>query len=595
MLVFSQRLPALPAEMNFGGAMVHLDAQGQQRLQEEVTNLYANRSLLRSAIEQQEYVESVLGPLMEERAIPADFRYACLPGPTANGSYWGLDARKATRLNLRIDNSVDERLNVASSSEAVLNELANLHTTYPNWMQVLLNYATSQPPNSPASNVLLPNDQTHLAADAPSLIWVTLARKFVFERETPQLRPNATPYLLYDYRQSQGKSLAAIARELEIEQARFMPFNDWLRVRVIPANKAYPVLIRLTPAEFLAVRGQINSTVQPGQSGDRQRDAAQRDTGFPVLRKLSAPASSDPITRMSAQFYQINDRKGIQAQPCDNLITLAYYGQLSVQSFMEINNLTDRDRVRPGEIYYLETKAKKAMIPFHVMQDGQTLREVSTIYGIRMKYLLKYNHLTANQRVQPGRILWLREKRPANLPAEYQILPSPVPVAKPTVAQRNLTRENEESVIDSPSLPTQRTQPADSVNNAANAGTLNRPAVVATPDLPGSTTASPPAAALSGKAIPVPKSNRENADSAIDVDFAVKPPAKTPARPERLVNQVRLETPKTNGRSFYHIVQRGQTVYRVALINKVRVQDVMRWNNLTGYTIEIGQRILIRK
>lgn len=609
MMAFSQRSPTVPTEINFSGARVQLDAQGQQRLQEEVTNLYANRSLLRNAIEQQQYIESVLGPLMEERAMPADFRYACLPGPTANGAYWGLDARKATRLNLRIDNSVDERLNVASSSEAVLNELANLHATYPNWMQVLLNYATSYPPNSPVSNVLLPNDQTQLAADAPPLIWATLARKFVFERETPLLRPNATPYLLYDYRQSQGKSLAAIARELKIEQTRFIPFNDWLRVRVIPANKAYPVLIRLTPAEFLAVRGQINSTVQLGQptqsDGLRnaaQRDAAQRNTGFPVLRKLSASPSSDPITRMSAQFYQINDRKGIQAQPCDNLITLSYYGQLSVQLFMKINDLTDRDLIRPGEIYYLENKARKAMIPFHVMQDGQTLREVSTTYGIRMKLLLKYNHLAANQRVQPGRILWLREKRPANLPAEYQILPSPVPVAEPTVAQRKLTRENEESVIDSPSPPTRRTQPADSVNSSVKAGTarpalagLNRPAVTATPDLPGSTTAASPVAALPGKAIPAPKSNRENADSAIDVDFTAKPPAKAPPRPERLVNQVRLETPKTNGRSFYHIVQRGQTVYRVALINKVRVQDVMRWNNLTGYTIEIGQRILIRK
>lgn len=45
----------------------------------------------------------------------------------------------------------------------------------------------------------------------------------------------------------------------------------------------------------------------------------------------------------------------------------------------------------------------------------------------------------------------------------------------------------------------------------------------------------------------------------------------------------------------YHVVKPGQTVYRVALINGVTVQQVMRWNNLKNYTIEVGQRLVIRK
>ncbi|MEZ0485932.1 LysM peptidoglycan-binding domain-containing protein [Fibrella aquatica] len=694
-LAFPQRLPAIPTEIDFGGATVYMNADAQQRLQQEVTSLYADRSVLRNAIEQMQYIESVLGPMMEERSVPADFRYACLPANPANGSYWGLDARNATRLNLRVDNSVDERLNVASSSEAVLNEFVTLHTTYPNWLRVLLMYASGQRLNDMSAQPVeasLPNDQLQLPANSPALIWTALARKIVFEREIPLLRPNANPFLLYDYRQSRSKSLAAIARELGIEQARFMPFNDWLRVRIIPADKVYPVLIRLTPGEFLSVRGQVNSTVQLGQPS---QPGIRRDMGFPVLRKTVAPSSSDPITRASAQFYEINDRKGVQAQTCDNVITLAHYGNITVDKFLSINDMTDKDLVRPGEIYYLETKARKAKIPFHVMQAGQTLREVATVYGIQMKSLLKYNHLEANQRLQPGRILWLREKRPSNVPAEYQVMPDPVPVSEPTVAQRKLTRENEESVIDSPSLPNWRIKPADSTTKAtpdrvtdvsepenerstpgsatatqstaqllyytvregdthssvaerynlplADLMTWNnlsyRKALVvgqqlivakfipaksaetatpvAQPTAPATTTgatgAQPLTAPIAGptstertiipQTTPPTGRSREYTESAVDVERPVTPPpAPSPApkpapvtRPERLINRVRIETPKVNGRSYYHVVQRGQTVYRVALINKVRVQDVMRWNNLTSYTIEIGQRILIRK
>ncbi|NID11798.1 LysM peptidoglycan-binding domain-containing protein [Fibrivirga algicola] len=691
----------MPTELNVGGATVYLNAQSQQRLQDEINGLYADRSVLRNTIEQMQYIESVLGPLLEEHAIPADFRYVCLPSTLSNGAYWGLDARKATRLNLRIDNSVDERLNVVSSTEAVLNELAALHTKSPNWMRVLLSFAAGQRPDDLAGSAQsgvgsLPNDQVSLDGDAPALIWLLLARKIVFEREAPLIRPNASPYLLYDYRQSQGKTLAAIARELQIEQPRFMPFNEWLRVRVIPSDKPYPVLIRLTPSEFLAVRGQVNSTIQFSQPAQQGQPVVRRDMGFPVLRKLTATTSNDPLTRAAAQFYEINDRKGIQAQTCDNLITLAYYGRLSVAKFMEINDMSDRDLVRPGEIYYLEPKAKKAMIPFHVMQAGQTLREVSTIYGVRMNSLLKYNHIEANQRLQPGRILWLREKRPKKVPAEYQVLPNPVLQSEPTVAQRNLTRENEESLIDSPSPPNWRVQPVDSANAASlrresetslptngpeqttpgvsrptaatqvsmytvkdgdthsgvaqqfnlsladlmtwnnlsyrkplvagqrlvvrkpappvpietarpvpNQPTLldadpavNQAITTTKPTVTGASGTSSTSVATRPPVGTVPAGGvRENSESPVDIDYPVKAPVKAPIppRPERLVNSIRVETPKTNGRSYYHVVQRGQTVYRVALINKVSVQNVMRWNNLTNYTIEIGQRILIRK
>ncbi len=44
----------------------------------------------------------------------------------------------------------------------------------------------------------------------------------------------------------------------------------------------------------------------------------------------------------------------------------------------------------------------------------------------------------------------------------------------------------------------------------------------------------------------------------------------------------------------YHIVQPGQTVYRVALLNKVPIEQVMRLNNLRDYTIEVGQRLRVR-
>ncbi|HET8828862.1 MAG TPA: transglycosylase SLT domain-containing protein [Pelobium sp.] len=44
-----------------------------------------------------------------------------------------------------------------------------------------------------------------------------------------------------------------------------------------------------------------------------------------------------------------------------------------------------------------------------------------------------------------------------------------------------------------------------------------------------------------------------------------------------------------------HIVKKSETLYAIANQYKVEVQDIKVWNNLTGYTIAIGQKLLIKK
>ena len=675
----AQGVPVVGPELEFAGTSVLLTPPAQQRLQQEVTRLYADRTSLRNALEQMRYMQSVLEPLLEEHNVPHDLRYLCLPLTQPGGGYWQLDnSIKAKSLGLRVDDQIDERLNVASTSEVVLAELAQLHATQPNWVLALLQYIGYRTVAVAANTT---PTQYALTPDAPLAIWASMARKIVYEREAPLVRP-IEPYLLYDYRQSRGKSLTTIARELGVDQSRFVPFNEWLRGRIIPLDKAYPVLVRLTPGEFLGVKSQLNGIVQANQLGQAGQAVQRTDMGFPILKKLPATTSRDALTRVSAQFYEINEQRGIQAQPCDNAVTLAYYGKISVKSFLDYNDLSERDMVRPGEIYYLERKAKQAKIPFHVVQYGQAMRDVSSVYGVRLESLLHYNHMEPNQRVQSGRILWMQKKRPASQPIEYRKMPDLLPEPEPSVAQRKLSREDDETQVDMPTsnsavalaksdslkaTPPQPTvpsveeaepvkgtflhevRPGDTFTIIAQRYRLtvpellklnnwqpSKPLVVgqqlvvgaepAATSLPGATTAtsrvvSAPASssANTNRAATAPKS-REYAESVVDVEkrTVVPAPVKSasgatdiaksnaprpvaPSRPtttttnQRLVNEARVETPKINGSSYYHVVQAGQTVYRVALINKVSVPDVVRWNNLSSYTIEIGQRILIKK
>lgn len=45
----------------------------------------------------------------------------------------------------------------------------------------------------------------------------------------------------------------------------------------------------------------------------------------------------------------------------------------------------------------------------------------------------------------------------------------------------------------------------------------------------------------------------------------------------------------------YHIVEKNQTCYRIALIYEINLDYLMELNNLSSYTIEIGQKLKVRK
>ncbi|MFT7482430.1 MAG: LysM repeat protein, partial [Oceanospirillaceae bacterium] len=47
--------------------------------------------------------------------------------------------------------------------------------------------------------------------------------------------------------------------------------------------------------------------------------------------------------------------------------------------------------------------------------------------------------------------------------------------------------------------------------------------------------------------------------------------------------------------SYYHTVAAGETLYRISVDNKVSVDQLRAWNNLSDNTISIGQRLLIKK
>ena len=590
-------MPDIPLDVDFAGVTIHLNEQNRAQLQREVGQLYANRATLQRDIESLRQLTPLLEPLLTALQLPTDYRYAALPfagdGPA---SYWSLTTARALALNLVVNNAIDERYHPVLATETVAAHLRKLHSASDNYALTLLRYVQG---DTLTDRLVDKGNATYLVLDAqsPALMWKIIARKLAFEREEPVLRLSQT-YLLYELRHASGSSLGTIGRQLRLDEDRFKPFNAWLKASVIPNTKDYPVLVRVTADEFPAVKSRDDLRSKPTVVG-------AGDVGFPTLTKL--PPSAIP-TFEQAVFYTINDRLGVQAQPCDNAITLAHFGKISPKKFLSYNDLSGRDVVRPGQIYYLQQKAKRAKVPFHVVQKNQTMREVSNVYGVRLKSLLNFNHILPTQRVQTGRIVWLQKKRPKSQPATYRQVPpeevkpqveDSTSIVPPTdsVAHRtdSLSRQIDSlrTQIDSlrQLVATQATAIQESKRLADSSRTIDVPRLhvvkqgetyyhlsqvyrISLSQLYAWNKLSERIPLEIGRKLIVGIIKQQQPVGAAGPGVTVVQPAE---------------------RISYHVVKRGQTVYRVALINKVSVPDLMRWNNLKNYTIEIGQKLQIRK
>ena len=611
----AQSIPAIPFDIDFAGVTIRLNEQGREKLQRDVDQLYADRAGLRRDIESLRQLTPLLEPLLKAERLPADYRYAVLPfaGDQSTG-YWNLSPGRALALKMVVNAAVDERYHPILATETVAAYLSRLHRSSNNHVLTLLQYLQS---DTLADHSTGKADSTYLLLDvnSPPLIWKIIARKLAFEQEEPLFRPVQT-YLLYDYHAGAGYSLRTIGRQLQLGEDRFKPFNDWLKATQIPDQKEYPVLVRVTADEFPIVKSRADVR-------GKLSLIEQADVGFPVLTKLPP---STVKTYESAVFYTINDRPGVQAQSCDNLITLAYYGNIAIRRLLSYNELSDRDVIQPGRIYYIKRKAKRAKVPFHIVRKNQALREIADMYGVRLKSLLKFNRLQPTQRMQTGRVVWLRKSRPRQQPVEYR---QPVEDIKPVVEDTlvgalsapvdSLRRQTDSSSLQQPVQPTVA-QPLFPVEDSLSdvAGEESRSAPDSPDESPGTlrlhvvrkgqtyysisqlygvTLKQLYAWNNLAERIPL-KVGQE-----LIVDLTKKRPALRPKRSGAVRQQsppkpaATIKKPFVKGaqRVIYHIVRAGQTVYRVALINKVSVPDLMRWNNLTNYTIEIGQRLLIRK
>ncbi|GAB3923313.1 LysM peptidoglycan-binding domain-containing protein [Larkinella terrae] len=562
----AQGVPRIGNRLEFAGVTILLTPATQHLVQQEAELLYVNRALVTSRLERMNFYFPIIKPVLAQHSLSDDFLFLALFDPIsgsdeATTEFWALN--KTSLNELKTDVFVDERRHPIRSTLAVVLRLKQLHDRKPNWVSVVHRYDRllradttrlwSQEPVDPKIYAL--NDTRDL------FLIRLLASKIVLERSLSVYHPQKQ-MVLFPYEESRGKSLQQIATQCQVSETVVEQYNTWLKVPRVPDYEDYTVYVPTTLEHYAELKHQTSLS--------EENQAVLQDAGFPLLQKSTA----EPGDR-GGVFYQINGKKGIQAQLFDSRITLAYQGKLKVGKFQKYNDLRSDRPIVAGEIYYLQKKSKRANVPFHIVRRGQSLWAIAQQYGILLEKLIEYNDVNPEQQPAVSRILWLQKKRPANMPVEYYRGP-----AKP-----------------GPADPTTKSDPVLAAFKPDSAGTkpldpnLGNPAErIVVEKAPATVPARSTLAALDSMIAMLnePQMPLLRSSAAKMIQPVSQTEKVVPAKPAE------DEPDEVSGPLIMHIAEKTDTYATVARKYNVTVQQLYVWNNLSAQKpLRPGQALLV--
>lgn len=107
-----------------------------------------------------------------------------------------------------------------------------------------------------------------------------------------------------------------------------------------------------------------------------------------------------------------NERKFIFARKGDDFYKIAADFNIYYYQVWKYNDLTKKDKIKEGDMVYLQRKKNKANTPYHFVKQGETMRGISQLYGMKLKQLYSKNRMAAGTQPRTGQMLWLQDKKP---------------------------------------------------------------------------------------------------------------------------------------------------------------------------------------
>lgn len=129
------------------------------------------------------------------------------------------------------------------------------------------------------------------------------------------------------------------------------------------------------------------------------------------LAKKRKPSKSLVVKKVSRKIKLHNNIKYLKAKTGDTYYGIAKDNEMNLWQILKYNDLNKGDVLKAGDIIYLQPKKSKSKETFHIVQKGENMRDISQLYGVKLKSLYKKNLLIIGTQPHVGDKISLKKKR----------------------------------------------------------------------------------------------------------------------------------------------------------------------------------------
>jgi membrane-bound lytic murein transglycosylase D len=602
----------VPKTMDFAGMKLRLTEDARQEIQADVDALTRSEKYFLLKLDKVNMYMPIIERVLQEEGMPDDFKYLVIQESglvadavsTSNAvGFWQFKVAAAEEVGMKINQQVDERMNIVSSTRGASKYLKINYSQFENWIYALLAYNTGRTgARDFVEEKYFGVSQMPIDKNTHWYVKKFLAHKVAFE---PSIGTTKGPYSLLEYNEGANKSLAEIAREYGIQESLLAEYNVWLRRGRIPDDHIYTVIIpfeyaKPIPSDLIAQNPQF---IKPANKSTPKKESEQ---------SFQPQYTSQKLQLEKPMAVKVNGLKAVIAPLNYDERSLAAFGGITVEKFRSYNDLKGKDRIIAGEIYYYEPKKSKARVYYHTVAEGEALWDISQKYGLKMKKLMVKNRMRKPEALEPGRIMWLRHNRPGNVDIEYAKAPQ---LERPGGGNGILATEAAQAAADEAAPH----QPLEEKPVMIAADTVISP-VPPTPsvielneveekvkeiDTDSLKTITLPEAMLEEETetsteLKIPD-NALNSDTNLNDDIVseevvvfVEEEPVVVEEPYKAVISYASDVHKSE--EVYHLVLAGETLYGLSKKYNVQIDDIKNWNKaLLVDGLKAGQRIIVGK
>lgn len=290
-----------------------------------------------------------------------------------------------------------------------------------------------------------------------------------------------------------------------------------------------------------------------------------------------------PIQK-AGKWYQ-NGVLVIKTDNEETLLGLANRLNIHPYKLQRLNDFEPDYISKAGDLVYLKAKKKKGPVVSHIVQQTESIAQISQMYGVRKSSLLKYNNLVEGEEPEAGTVIFLKGTNPEKIKKRsfaqiWQLRTQQMVVPKNLPPAGNVNNNELPN-----NLPSQNGAKAhqmsktDSLVAPKNADTL-------------------PSKQLTEKANQTLKTKSEQEQirtnsqtqvidtlsSAVDLQTKKQSAENTVIKEESSVNQTVRKT---------HIVVTGDTLFNIARKYNISVDELRKYNDITDNTIKLGQTLFV--